>query len=89
MMDKFRGVFFINEIVVFLSGNVFYYYVDMEEECFCVIVEIIDNFFLIIVDGLVWGKELYEIFCGICYGNKGDGNGYLVSDDNSNVVYFV
>ncbi|MFC4634004.1 c-type cytochrome [Dokdonia ponticola] len=24
------------------------------------------------------GKELYEIYCGICHGKKGDGNGYLV-----------
>lgn len=25
-------------------------------------------------------KELYEIFCGICHGEKGDGAGYLVRD---------
>ncbi|WP_299216096.1 cytochrome c [uncultured Dokdonia sp.] len=24
------------------------------------------------------GKELYEIYCGICHGKKGDGNGKLV-----------
>ena len=24
------------------------------------------------------GKELYEIYCGICHGNKGDGQGNLV-----------
>ena len=24
------------------------------------------------------GKELYEIYCGICHGNKGAGQGYLV-----------
>ncbi|WP_242082833.1 c-type cytochrome [Aestuariivivens sediminis] len=27
---------------------------------------------------LVRGKELYDIYCGICHGNKGDGNGNLV-----------
>jgi len=26
------------------------------------------------------GKELYDIFCGICHGEKGDGAGYLVRD---------
>jgi outer membrane protein OmpA-like peptidoglycan-associated protein len=26
------------------------------------------------------GKELYNIFCGICHGEKGDGAGYLVRD---------
>ena len=24
------------------------------------------------------GKEMYEIYCGICHGNKGAGQGYLV-----------
>ena len=24
------------------------------------------------------GKELYDIYCGICHGNKGKGQGYLV-----------
>lgn len=28
---------------------------------------------------LVVGAELYNIYCGICHGNKGDGNGTLVS----------
>jgi len=27
---------------------------------------------------LVTGKELYDIYCGICHGNKGDGQGNLV-----------
>ena len=27
---------------------------------------------------LAIGKELYEIYCGICHGNKGDGQGNLV-----------
>lgn len=26
------------------------------------------------------GKELYDIFCGICHGEKGDGAGYLARD---------
>lgn len=28
------------------------------------------------------GKELYEVYCGICHGEKADGNGYLVRDAN-------
>ena len=27
---------------------------------------------------LATGKELYDIYCGICHGNKGDGQGNLV-----------
>ena len=28
------------------------------------------------------GKELYEIYCGICHGNKGAGQGKLVKREN-------
>jgi len=30
---------------------------------------------------LARGKELYDIYCGICHGNKGDGQGNLVKRD--------
>ncbi len=30
---------------------------------------------------LAKGKELYEIYCGICHGNKGNGQGWLVQQD--------
>lgn len=29
---------------------------------------------------LAQGKELYDVFCGICHGDKGDGNGHLARD---------
>ena len=32
-------------------------------------------------------KELYDIYCGICHGAKGDGNGYLVAEENVNAKY--
>ena len=32
-------------------------------------------------------KALYDVNCGICHGEKGDGLGYLVSDENKNVKY--
>lgn len=36
-----------------------------------------------LTDGqLASGKALYEIYCGICHGEKADGNGYLVRDAN-------
>lgn len=87
MMEKLRGESSINEIAIPLSGKAPYYYEDTEEERLRATAEILDNPFPITADGLARGKELYDIFCGICHGNKGDGNGYLVSDDNSNVVY--
>lgn len=87
MMDKLRGGSSTNEIAVPLSGNAPYYYGDTDEERLRATAELIDNPFPITADGLARGKELYEIFCGICHGNKGDGNGYLVSDENGNAVY--
>lgn len=87
MMDRLRGGSSTNEIAVPLSGNAPYYYANTEEERLRATAEILDNPFPITADGLERGKELYEIFCGICHGTKGDGNGYLVSEENSNAVY--
>ncbi|NRB53229.1 MAG: c-type cytochrome [Saprospiraceae bacterium] len=87
MMDELRGGSSTNGIAVPLSGNAPYYYEDTEEERLRATAEIIDNPFPITADGLARGKELYEVFCGICHGNKGDGNGYLVSEENGNAVY--
>ena len=64
-----------------LSGSVPYRYEDTEEGRQRAMEEIIDNPFPITEAGLAKGKDLYEIFCGICHGNQGDGNGYLVRDD--------
>lgn len=58
-----------------------YYYEDTEEERTRAMTEIIDNPHPITDAGLATGKELYDLYCAICHGEKGDGNGYLVRDD--------
>lgn len=63
------------------NGSVPYYYGDTEDERNRAIAEIIDNPYPITDAGLGRGKELYDIFCGICHGEKGDGLGYLVRED--------
>jgi mono/diheme cytochrome c family protein len=63
-----------------VNGSVPYYYEDTEEERQRAIAEIINNPYPITADGLERGKELYDIFCGICHGEKGDGAGYLVRE---------
>jgi mono/diheme cytochrome c family protein len=63
-----------------INGSVPYYYEDTEDERTRAIAEIIDNPFPITADGLERGKELYNIMCGICHGEKGDGAGYLVRE---------
>jgi mono/diheme cytochrome c family protein len=69
------------------NGAVPYHYEDTEEERLRATAEIVDNPYPITDDGLARGKELYTFYCGICHGDKGDGNGYLVSEDNPNQVY--
>ncbi len=62
------------------NGNVPYYYGNTEEERTRAGVEIIDNAYPITEAGMARGKELYDLYCGICHGKKADGDGYLVRD---------
>jgi len=63
-----------------VQGSVPYYYADTEEERTRAMAEIINNPLPITEAGLKEGKELYNIFCATCHGEKADGNGYLVRD---------
>lgn len=62
------------------SGHVPYYFENTEDGRLLATAELIDNPFPITADGLERGKELYDVFCGICHGAKADGAGYLVRD---------
>ena len=64
-----------------INGNVPYYYADNEDERTRATREITTNPYPITKVGLAKGKELYTIYCGICHGAKGAGDGYLVRDD--------
>jgi hypothetical protein len=64
-----------------VNGNVPYYYADTEEERIRANRDISVNPFPITKHSLAKGKELYTIYCGICHGAKGAGDGYLVRDD--------
>ena len=70
-----------------INGFVPYYYEDTEEERTRASNEIIDKRFPIKQYGLERGKLLYNINCGICHGEKGDGNGWLVDETNLNAIY--
>ena len=63
------------------NGFVPYYYEDTEEERVRATEEITINPFPITEAGLEKGKMLYDINCGICHGEKGNGLGYLVRED--------
>jgi mono/diheme cytochrome c family protein len=64
------------------NGHVPYYYDDTEEERARATKEITKNPFPITEKGLAHGKDLYNVYCGICHGEKGDGLGYLVREED-------
>ena len=76
MMDVLNGKA-PNSVYTPKNGHVGYYYADTEEERTRATAEVIDNPFPIEDARLKEAKELYNIFCGVCHGEKGDGNGYI------------
>ncbi len=64
------------------NGSVPYYYTDTEPERLRATNEITRNPFPITSKGLEQGKELYDIYCGICHGVDGGGQGYLVREED-------
>ncbi|MBK7870391.1 MAG: cytochrome c [Saprospiraceae bacterium] len=85
--NTLRGGTHMNSIAVPVNSHVPYHYTDTEDERTRASQEIINNPFPITEKGLANGKALYDIQCGICHGEKGDGLGYLVSDANPNAKY--
>jgi mono/diheme cytochrome c family protein len=88
-MKVLNGEDAINSISVPVNGSVPYYYEDSDEERERATAEIIDNPYPITDAGLEKAKDLYNIYCGICHGEKGNGVGYLVSEDNPNAKYIA
>lgn len=62
------------------NGHVPYYFADTEEDRTRATAALIHNPYAITDAGITRAKNLYNIYCGICHGEKGDGNGYLVRD---------
>ena len=80
-MSNLSGEGSIQAIAVPVNGNVPYYYDNTEEERSRAMAEIIYNPYPISDKGMAKAKPLYDIYCGVCHGEKGDGNGYLVRED--------
>jgi len=87
VMNALSGASSTSAIAVPVNGSVPFYYANTEDERSRATTEMIQNPFPITAKGLEEGKELYDIFCGICHGKKGDGVGYLVADENTNAKY--
>jgi mono/diheme cytochrome c family protein len=70
-----------------MNGSVPFYYKNNEDERLRATKDMVSNPYPITKLGLEKGKELYGIYCASCHGDKGDGQGYLVSESNPNAKY--
>jgi len=58
-----------------------FYYGDTEEERQRAMAEITKSAIPVTEENTAKGKHLYTIYCAICHGEKGDGEGFLVRED--------
>lgn len=77
LVDMFTGNLGVNAIVTPVNAKVPFYYDNTEDDRERAMADIINNPFPISEKGLATGKQLYEVFCGICHGNAGDGLGVI------------
>ncbi len=80
-LDMIRGKNANNAIAAQVNGAAPFYYENTEEERIRCQQEMVRNPFPITKNGLDRAKVLYEIYCGICHGNDGGGNGALVATE--------
>ena len=78
-LDIVRGKNAPNAIAAQVNGEAPFTYVNTEDERLKCEKEMVNNPFPITKSGLDRAKGLYEIYCGVCHGVKGDGQGVLVT----------
>jgi mono/diheme cytochrome c family protein len=77
-IDMVRGKNASNAIAAPVNGQAPFYYENTEDDRLRCEQEMVNNPFPITKAGLDKAKPLYDIYCGICHGAKGDGNGTLL-----------
>jgi mono/diheme cytochrome c family protein len=76
-----RGKNASNAIAAPVNGHAPFYYQNTEEDRLRCETELVQNPFPITKEGLDRAKPLYNVYCGICHGEKGDGNGALIATE--------
>lgn len=82
-MDVLYGRNASNAISTPVNGAAPFPYANTEEERLRCEQEMLNNPFPITQRGLDQAKPLYDIYCGVCHGAKGDGQGILVTVPNA------
>lgn len=82
-IDIVRGKNASNAIAAPVNGQAPFYYENTEEDRIRCEQEMVNNPFPISKEGLEKAKPLYNVYCGICHGEKGDGQGWLVTMPDS------
>lgn len=78
-VNAVRGKNASNAIAAPVNGEAPFYYENTEDERLRCEQEMVQNPFPITKAGLDRAKPLYDIYCGVCHGEKGDGQGALVT----------
>ncbi|MBK9337122.1 MAG: c-type cytochrome [Lewinellaceae bacterium] len=79
-LEIVRGKNAPNAIAAQVNGEAPFYYENTPEDRIRCEKEIPSNPFPITKAGLDRAKPLYDIYCGICHGEKGDGQGWLAAN---------
>jgi mono/diheme cytochrome c family protein len=82
-LDYVRGKNSSNAVAAPVNAFVPFYYGNTEDERKRATAEITANPFPITQEGLDRAKPLYNIYCGVCHGDKGDGQGALLTVPDS------
>lgn len=78
-LDIIRGKNAPNAVAAPVNGEAPFYFENTEDDRLRCEQEMTENPFPITKAGLDKAKPLYDIYCGICHGEKGDGQGWLVA----------
>jgi hypothetical protein len=82
-LDIVRGKNAVNAIAAPVNGEAPFYFANTTEERLRCEKEMVSNPFPITNAGMEKAKPLYNTYCGICHGEKGDGQGWLVTMPDS------
>jgi len=80
LSKSMNGELFNSSMKINSNGSVPYHYEDTDEERIRAAQEMANNPLPISDSEMAKAKDLYNVYCGICHGDKGDGQGYLVRE---------